>query len=221
MRLGALGSSHGGRGGREREPALSPGGVQVDAAQDGGQFGGGDFQAVPLGLGEAEGAAFQAFGPEGVTVAVPVEDLEPIAATIDEDEEMSGERILTDDLLGHRGQAVEGAAHVGGLRAEVDTDGGREAEHQEGSPSRQSRSWRRQRGSKPGRTRMRQSQGRTSSKGTVGEEVPSWSLAWESSWARRWTGRKRGVVVVVLAAGTAKVCERARVALGGSPGRSW
>src|SRR5271157_3998969 len=110
---------------------------------------------------------------------------------------MSRERILTDDLLGHRGQAVEGAAHVGGLRAEVDADGGREAEHQEGSPSRQFRSWRRQRGSKPGGTRMRQSEGRTSSRGTIAEEVPSWSLAWESSWVQRWTGRKRGVVVVV------------------------
>ena len=70
-----------------------PGGVQVDAGQERGEFGGGHLDAIGPGGREAEGPALEPFGPDGQAVAVPIEDLDAIAPLVDEDEEMTGEGI--------------------------------------------------------------------------------------------------------------------------------
>ena len=67
------------------------------------------------------------FGPDGQAIAVPIEDLEAVAATIAKDEEMTGEGLLADDLCGQGGQAVEAAAHLDMGQAgpmEIGDDGG-------------------------------------------------------------------------------------------------
>jgi hypothetical protein len=64
--------------------------VQVDAGQEGGEFGGGHLDAIGRGGREAEGSAFESFGPNGQSVAVPIQNLDAIAALVDEDEEMTG-----------------------------------------------------------------------------------------------------------------------------------
>ncbi len=46
-------------------------------------------------------------GPDGQSVPVPVEDLQPVATAIAEDEEMAAERVLADDLGGQGGEPVE------------------------------------------------------------------------------------------------------------------
>jgi hypothetical protein len=67
--------------------------IQVDAGQEGGQFRGGHLDAIGRGGRDAEGPAFESFGPDGQSVAVPIQDLDAIAALVDEDEEMTGEGI--------------------------------------------------------------------------------------------------------------------------------
>ena len=67
--------------------------VQVDAGQKGGEFGGGHLDAIGRGGREAEGSAFESLGPDGQAVAVPIQDLDAIAALVDEDKEMTGEGI--------------------------------------------------------------------------------------------------------------------------------
>ena len=67
--------------------------VQVDAGQEGGEFGGGHLDAIGRGGREAESPAFESFGPDGQSVAVPIQDLDAIAAFVNEDEEMPGEGI--------------------------------------------------------------------------------------------------------------------------------
>ena len=82
-----------------------------------------DFDLGTGGLGQAERAGFQPFGPHGIAIAVPVEDLDAVATAIEENEEMPGKGVLSDNVLGHLSQAVEAAAHVGGHGADEDTDG--------------------------------------------------------------------------------------------------
>jgi hypothetical protein len=71
--------------------------------------------------------------PERQAVAVPVEDLDPVAPPIPEHEEVSRERILVDPVADELAQAVEALAHVGGFDSEKDTECRDEAQH--GRPS--------------------------------------------------------------------------------------
>ena len=61
----------------------------------------------PAGAGKRKVAALQPLGPDGQAVAVPVEDLEPVAAPVPEDEEVSGEGVLGEDRGGPGREAVE------------------------------------------------------------------------------------------------------------------
>jgi hypothetical protein len=45
--------------------------------------------------------------PEGVTVAIPVEDLDPVTSAVAKDEEVSRERVLGDPLANELGETVE------------------------------------------------------------------------------------------------------------------
>src|ERR1700733_1143790 len=67
--------------------------IEVDAGQKGGEFGGGHLDAIVRGGREAEGAAFKTLCPNGHAVTIPIQDLDSIAAFIDENKEMSGEGI--------------------------------------------------------------------------------------------------------------------------------
>src|SRR3954454_24444295 len=82
---------------------------------------------------------FVLLGPDGEAVAVPVEDLEAVAAAVGEDEEVSGEGVELQDALSQRRQAVEALAHVSRLGGEVDADGGAQSEHGGASSTPRSR----------------------------------------------------------------------------------
>ncbi len=58
---------------------------------------------------EPERPLLQPLVPERVPVAVPVENLHPVAALVAEDEEMPRERVGAEDLLDHPRQAVAGS----------------------------------------------------------------------------------------------------------------
>jgi hypothetical protein len=65
--------------------------VQVDASKEGGELGGRHLDAIGGSGWNAEGSAFEAFGPDGQTIAVPVQDLDAIATLVEEDKEMTRE----------------------------------------------------------------------------------------------------------------------------------
>ena len=99
------GGGGGGLGEGEAHPAACAG--RIDPAQEHGELGVPDFELGTGGFGQAERAGFQPLGPHGIAVAVPIEDLDAVATAIEEDEEMPGEGVLADDVLGHLSQAVK------------------------------------------------------------------------------------------------------------------
>ena len=51
--------------------------------------------------------------PDGQAVTVEVEDLDPIPATVEEEEEMTGQQVLAEAFLNQARKAVEALAEVG------------------------------------------------------------------------------------------------------------
>src|SRR5262245_36138894 len=72
----------------------SPHAVPIHAVEQHGQLGGADLDAArSFGRREVEGSLFQPLVPDGQPVAVPVQDLEPVAALVAEHEEMARQRV--------------------------------------------------------------------------------------------------------------------------------
>src|ERR1700677_1363798 len=103
--------------------------VQVDASQEGREFGGGHLDAIGGGGRNAEGPALESLGPDGQTIPVPIQDLDAIATLVDEDKEMTREGVERQAARCQGGQAVETLAHVGRLLGEVNADRGAQSEH--------------------------------------------------------------------------------------------
>ncbi len=82
---------------------------------------------------------------------VPVEDLQPVAASIAEDEQVAAERVLGQDVLDQLREPVEPSPHVGRLPGQEDADGGGQAQHRRASSTERTAS--RVGGSKPRGTR--------------------------------------------------------------------
>jgi hypothetical protein len=81
--------------------------VQIDASQEGGEFGGGHLDTIGGSGRYAEGPAFESLGPDGHAVAVPIQDLDAIPAFVDEDKEMPGEGIERQIARCKGGKTVE------------------------------------------------------------------------------------------------------------------
>jgi hypothetical protein len=81
--------------------------VQLDAVQEHLQLGGANRDTVVRGDGETKGADFETLVNEDVPVLVPVQELDAIAATVLEDEQLSRERIELKLLPHHLGERVE------------------------------------------------------------------------------------------------------------------
>ena len=64
-----------------------------------------------------EGSGFKSLVPDGQPVTVKVEDLDPISATVEEEEEMAGQEVLSKALLNQPGKAVKAFSHVGRSRS--------------------------------------------------------------------------------------------------------
>src|SRR5262245_4031766 len=102
--------------------------------------------------------------PDGQAVAVPVKQLDAVAALRAKDKEVSGKRIGTEEITDHLHQAVEAAAHVGRLGAQEDAYRQRQTQHGVASASRTARSCRRVAASKPTGTRRTRPAWSTSSR---------------------------------------------------------
>ena len=97
---------------------------QVDAFENRGHLRRCDLHTAIFGFGKAERPAFQPLVPQGESIAIPVEDLDPITSAISEDEEVSRERVLSDLLANELGQTVEALPHIGRIGGQRDADGG-------------------------------------------------------------------------------------------------
>ena len=105
-------------GQRSADPTVAlapPRGGQIDPAQDQGQVGDGEFD--PRGARELRGARgrlqaleatdLKSLVPDDQPVTVKIEDLDPIPATVEEEEEMAGQKVLAEALLDQSGKAVK------------------------------------------------------------------------------------------------------------------
>ncbi len=103
---------------------------QVDPREEHGQLRRLEFDAI-LGarLGHLASSCLQAFVPDRQPVAIEVEDLDPIPAAVEKEEEMAGQGVLPEASLNQPAEAIEALAQVGGPRAEKDSDGRGEHDH--------------------------------------------------------------------------------------------
>jgi hypothetical protein len=95
---------------------------QIEAAEQSVQLALVQFDAL-LVLGNAwqlKGSRLQAFVPNAEAILIPEQDLDPIAITIEEEEQMARQRILDENLFRLAHQAVEAIAHLGRRQAEKD-----------------------------------------------------------------------------------------------------
>jgi hypothetical protein len=75
---------------------------KIDAAQQHRQLRIVELDALLVARGswQLKAADFQSFVPDAQAIAIPKQDLDAIATTVDEQEQMAGERILLEDVLG-------------------------------------------------------------------------------------------------------------------------
>jgi hypothetical protein len=118
----------------ELEPLALPRGSQVDAGEEHGQLRRLNLDPVSSSdLGHLEGAGLKPLISDGQAVTVEVEDLDPIPATVEEEEEMTGQQVLAEAFLNQARKAVEALAEVGRSRTEENPDGRGEQDHGDGN----------------------------------------------------------------------------------------
>ena len=100
--------------------------AQVDPVEDQRQVTGGQLrQIAPL-----ETSLHQSLGPDGPASAIPRQDLDLVATTIEEHEPVSAGRIKIHGVAGQAHQSVEALAHVGGIPAQEHAHGRRQGQHE-------------------------------------------------------------------------------------------
>ena len=91
---------------------------RLDAFEEHGKLGGTDKSDGLAGAGkchgEPEATGFEPLVPKGVTITIPVENLESVGSTIDENEKSSVEWILVKTVFDDGGKPVERFSHVDG-----------------------------------------------------------------------------------------------------------
>ena len=72
--------------------------------------------------GPPEHAALEPLVDEQPTVPIPQEQLHPVAAPVQEDEDMTAERVLADHLPRRDREPIEALSKIDGARAQVHAD---------------------------------------------------------------------------------------------------
>ena len=81
---------------------------QVDPGEDHGQLRRPEFDAVGFGgAGHLEASCLEPLVPDRQPVTVKIEDLDPIPAPVEEEEEMAGQEVLAEALLDQSREAVK------------------------------------------------------------------------------------------------------------------
>ena|GEM_PF-4940270 len=76
-----------------------------------------------------EGPLLQAFRPDGVSISVPVEELDHVPAPVDEHKERTGKGIGVQFGADDAAERIKGLAHVAGAAIEINMGRRRQAEH--------------------------------------------------------------------------------------------
>jgi hypothetical protein len=85
--------------------------AQVDPREEHGQLRRLEFDTVlGNGIGQLEGARFESFVPDRQSISVKVEDLDPIPAAVEKEEEMASQGVLPKALLDQSSETVEAFA---------------------------------------------------------------------------------------------------------------
>ena len=117
---------------RKHVPPPPPPLVQIDTLQQHAQLPRRDLPPPRLGERKGERPRLQLV-LDHPPVPVPIQDLHPVAPPVAEHQQMTGERIAPDDVLGHHRQTVETAPHVVRHLAQVHRNRSRKAQHPAGS----------------------------------------------------------------------------------------
>jgi hypothetical protein len=102
---------------------------EIESFEDQAEITGIDFDARRVVGGKSERPAFEALVEKAKPAAREKQDLEPITATISKSEEMTGERVLLENLAGEPRQAVESAPKIDRGRGHEDPDACGDREH--------------------------------------------------------------------------------------------
>ncbi len=117
--------------------------AEVDPFEKESEIAGLHFEAVrPTGtlVVDVELSALESLCQQAVAGSVPPQDLDPVPATVEEDEKVTGLRILIDVIDDHGRQSVKGLPKVGGAARNEDTNRRWETQHE-------ATTWRRRRSS--------------------------------------------------------------------------
>lgn len=78
---------------------------------------------------QAEGALLQTLIPDGQSIAVPIEQFDPVAVSVTKDKQGTGERVLIEFHPDQAAQAVEGFSQVTSGPVQIDPGGGGQGQH--------------------------------------------------------------------------------------------
>jgi hypothetical protein len=112
------------------EPSPAHAVAKVNAVGKHGEGGGleAEFAGFGIGgLGPTEGPALKTFRMDPEASAIPVEELEKVAGTVDEDEDGSAAGIVVEVVDDLGVEPVERFAHVAGFEGEEDAQASRES----------------------------------------------------------------------------------------------
>jgi hypothetical protein len=124
------------------EPLALASTPHVDPGEDHGQLRPLEFDAIAFGSAEPlERPAFESLVPNDQAVTVKIEDLDSISASVEEEEEMAGQKVLPEALLVQPRKPVEAFSHVG--RSGTEEHAHRRGELREHQSAPRARLWNR------------------------------------------------------------------------------
>jgi hypothetical protein len=103
-------------------PPSSASALQIEAAQQTRQLGIGQFNTllIALALRELKRAGLQPLVENAESVTIPKQDLDAITTAVEEQEQVSRQRILIEDRFRLTHQVIEAVVHPRGRRAQED-----------------------------------------------------------------------------------------------------
>ena len=88
---------------------------------------------------ELERAALESLREQPESVAIPCQNLHPITPSVEEDEEVSRERVVVERVAHDGVKAIEGLPEVHGVPRQEDANGRRQAQHDDNTEIRRRR----------------------------------------------------------------------------------
>ena len=104
-------------------------GSQINSREQHGELGGLKLNTVLSGLGHLETPGLEPLIPDGQPIAIEIEDLEPISAAIEKEEEMAAQGVLPEAVLNESRSGHRSSFKINRPCAKEDPDRRREHDH--------------------------------------------------------------------------------------------